>query len=102
MATHAVISTFHILGLSRERLKLTEGIIEHGAAMRMDVFILLVAAAWLFKGSVRMRWILTPMLLPITFVYLVSERRAAVIGLAAAFRCSPWCCSGSAVGCSSR
>ncbi len=85
VSVHSVIAITHIASLTTDQLAETETIIDHGAAMRMDVLILVALASWIFVGgSKAMRWFTTVMVLPVGFVYLTAERRAAVVGLVVA------------------
>lgn len=83
--THALIAGQYLSQRTPAELKLTEGLLDHGAAMRMDLLIIVVAAAWMFPGiSRRLRLTTTLMLIPVGWVYLVAQRRAAVVGLVGA------------------
>jgi hypothetical protein len=84
--THALIAGQYLSQRTPAELKLTEGLLDHGAAMRMDVLVIVVAAAWMFPGiSRRIRLTTTLMLIPVGWVYLLAQRRAAVVGLVGAF-----------------
>lgn len=73
---------FSLTALQREEL---ESVVEHPTALQMNLLIVMTAAAWLQRGiSLRWRVSLTALLVPTIYVYLVSERRAAIIALAAA------------------
>jgi hypothetical protein len=86
ISTHALISLEYLSHRSSEELKATESLLDHGAAMRMDLLILVVISSWMFPGTSRMlRIFATVMIVPVGWVYLVAQRRAAVVGLVGAF-----------------
>ena len=59
-----------------------DSLVEHSAAIHMNLLFVLVAAAWLFRayGPAR-RTALVVILIPVVAVYLLSERRAAIFAL---------------------
>ena len=67
-----------------ERLTL-ETLVSHGATLPMNMMFVLVMAAWLFKSPSWAKRLLLPVIaVPVFVVYLVSDRRAAIVGLVAA------------------
>ena len=61
-----------------------ESLGEHGAAVGMNTLFVLLIGSCLFRGSsARSRWVLLIMALPVGWVYVLSNRRAAVVGLLA-------------------
>jgi O-antigen ligase len=61
-----------------------ESLVDHSAAVQMNAMFVLVIAAWVYRGgSPARRWLLPLMAAPVAYVYLVSQRRAAVVGLVA-------------------
>jgi O-Antigen ligase len=79
---HALISLQNILALPAERLKLTESLVDHGAVMRMNLLLIVVIASWALHGnSLRSRITATVLAAPVITVYLIAQRRAAIIAL---------------------
>jgi O-antigen ligase len=61
-----------------------ESLVEHGATLPMNALFTLMLAAWMFKGSSTAKRVFLPLMaVPVVTVYLISERRAAIIGLIA-------------------
>ncbi len=72
---------FHLKHDSKASL---ESLGEHGAAIGMNTLFVLLIGACIYRGSsVRSRWVLLTMALPVGWVYVLSNRRAAVVGLLA-------------------
>ncbi len=79
---NAFLGLIRVAGLSAADLKLTETIADHGAVLRMNVLFALLIASWLIRGiSTTQRVVTTVMSLPVIVVYIVAERRAAIIAL---------------------
>ena len=63
-----------------------ESLVDHGSAVQFDVVLLVAFAAWLIPRAPRpVRWLVPLAAIPIGWVWLVSQRRAAAIGLAVGF-----------------
>jgi O-Antigen ligase len=63
-----------------------ESLGEHGAAVQANAMLVLIFATWLFHNrSWSARWLLPIMAVPVTWAYLIAERRAAMIALIAGF-----------------
>ena len=59
-----------------------ESLVAHGSAVQMSVVILVGVAAWLLPKAPRtIRWLVPLAIIPVGWVWMVSQRRAAVIGL---------------------
>jgi O-antigen ligase len=71
-------------GLSHSAKSALESLGEHGAGVGMNtLFVLLIGTCLLRGSSTRNRCVLILMALPVGWVYFLSNRRAAVIGLLA-------------------
>jgi hypothetical protein len=61
-----------------------ESFVAHGATLSMNAMLILLIGAWMFrKSSWAWRALLPFALVPVTYMYLVSERRAAFVALIA-------------------
>jgi O-Antigen ligase len=81
----SLFSLHYLTGLSQPARDNLESLTEHGSSIGMNVFIILLFAALAFRGvSGITRLILLAGAIPVGWVYLLSQRRAAVIGLGAA------------------
>lgn len=86
IVVHAIIALQHLRGLPASRLELTETLIDHGAAVRMNVLIVLVIATWSWGLANRLlRWALTLTLVPVVWVYMLAQRRSAFVALIVGF-----------------
>ena len=65
--------------------EVAETLSEHSAAVAMNVVFLCVIALFMFKGSNWRKWTLLAMVPVVVWVYLLSQRRAAMIALFAGF-----------------
>ncbi len=81
---NALLSLDHYFRLSYDAKSSLESLGEHGSAVGMDTLFILLTASCLFKGCTsRSRFVLILMTLPVGWVYFLSNRRAAVVGLVA-------------------
>jgi hypothetical protein len=72
-----------------------ESLVQHGATLPMNAMILLIIGARLFRvRSLAFRWLLPVMAIPVVIVYVLSQRRAAIValvgGLIVAFAVLNW------------
>jgi len=82
---NSIMSLLYLSKLSSEQRKNLEALGEHGAALSMNALFILAISSLLFKrASRRGRLLLLAMCVPTGWAYLVSQRRAAVIGFSAA------------------
>lgn len=82
----SLLSWQYLTTLSATERAELESLTEHGSAIHMNLVFLMLVAAWLFKGStLRSRIGLIFMSVPVAVIYLVSQRRAAVVALGVAF-----------------
>ena len=58
-----------------------ESLGEHPSALIMNVVLLTFIALLVFKGSRWKRWAMLPLVIPVTYVYLLAQRRAAMVAL---------------------
>ncbi len=83
LVTHALLALQVLSGLSATSREGLDSLVAHGSAVQMSVVLVVPLAAWLLPKAPRSaRWLLPLAALPIGWVWLVSQRRAAVIGLA--------------------
>lgn len=81
----SLLSWQYLTTLSATERADLESLTEHGSAIHMNLVFVMLAAAWLFKGStMRSRLGLLFMSVPVGVIYLVSQRRAAIIALVVA------------------
>jgi hypothetical protein len=79
---HAVLSLRRLSTLSAAQVERLESLVDHGSAVQMSVILLAALSAWLIPQVPRTtRRLLLLAAIPVGWVWLVSERRAAVIGL---------------------
>ena len=65
-------------------LDTTESLIAHGSTMPMNAVFILIAAAWMLKAkSQGFRFVLPVLAAPVLVVYILAQRRAAVVALIA-------------------
>jgi hypothetical protein len=82
---HAFISLHYFSTLTERQLAAKESIMEHTAALRMDMLFVVVIVAWVFPGVPRRVRLMTTLIVPpVILVYLESQRRAAMVALGAA------------------
>jgi hypothetical protein len=83
---NALVALLYQRGLSAEQSDAVDSLVAHGATLPMNAMLVLIAAAWMLRPtSQSLRVVLPIMAGPVVFVYLVSERRAAVVALLAGF-----------------
>jgi hypothetical protein len=81
----SLLSLNYLLRLSPSRRDGLESLNEHGSAIGMNLVLTMTVLALVYRGvSWRVRLTLIGISVPVLWVYLVNERRAAFIGLAAA------------------
>jgi hypothetical protein len=79
---NSILALINLAQLSEEQRKSMESFIAHGATLPMNTMLVLLAASWLFKNTSGIRRAVLPFaLIPVVYVYLVSERRAAFVAL---------------------
>lgn len=71
---------FSLTSVEREAL---DSLGEHGAAVQAAALIVFTVATWLFRKRAGFsgRWLLLLMAVPVTWAFLLSERRAAMVAL---------------------
>jgi hypothetical protein len=80
---HSLLALQTLSTLSATARKSLESLVAHGSAIQMSVVLLVALAAWLLPGVPRWARLSLPLAaIPVGWVWLVSQRRAAVIGLA--------------------
>jgi hypothetical protein len=78
---HALVGWWTRSPFERE-IEARQSLLEHSAFLHHNTLYVLLAASFVFsQASTRLRWWLSVALVPITAVYLLSERRAAFVGL---------------------
>jgi O-antigen ligase len=81
---NSLLSLYYYGGLSHSTKSSLESLGEHGAGVGMNtLFVLLIGTCLLRGNSTRSRCVLILMAIPVGWVYFLSNRRAAVIGLLA-------------------
>jgi len=81
---NALLSLNYFIGLSHSEKSRLESLGEHGAGVGINALFVLLVGTCLLRGcSARSRCVLILMALPVGWVYFLSNRRAAVIGLLA-------------------
>lgn len=80
-----VLAIQHYNALPRGERELMEGLTEHAAAVHYDWLFMLLLALCLFGGSRRARILVAIAAIPTVYVFVLSQRRAAVIALVAGF-----------------
>jgi O-antigen ligase len=79
---NSVIALFYERTLSLPEQDGLETLVAHGATLPMNAMVVLVGAAWLLRArSQALRYVLPLMAIPVVIVYLISQRRAAVVAL---------------------
>jgi O-antigen ligase len=82
---HSILALVVYSALSATQREALESLIGHASAIEMNVVILLVLAVFLLPGSPRAARVLVPLAsTTIISAWLISQRRAAVVALAAA------------------
>jgi O-antigen ligase len=84
LTINSVMSISYLRGLSGVERDGLESLVEHPAAVQMNMMFVLLAASWIYRGtSAARRQLLLILAIPVAYVYIVSQRRAAFVGLAA-------------------
>jgi len=84
-AINAVVALIFRRSLTKAKLASMESLVQHGATLPMNAMFVFIAGAWLFRGASRAKRIALPVIaLPVVLVYLLSQRRAAIVALIAA------------------
>jgi hypothetical protein len=79
---NSIIALFHYQGLTSADKESAESFVAHGSTLAMNAMLVLLAGAWMFrKSSWAWRACLPFMLVPVAYMYVVSERRAAFVAL---------------------
>lgn len=82
----SLMSTQYYFALSAAERDDLEALGEHGSAVTMNALLVVLGIAFLFQGATRARrMLLLGCVIPVAFVYFVSQRRSAFVGLGAAF-----------------
>ena len=83
---NSIIALLHYGTLTEAKKETMESFVAHGATLPMNAMLVLLAASWLFKDGSRAKRIVLPFaLVPVVYVYIISERRAAFVALLGAF-----------------
>jgi O-antigen ligase len=70
-------------GLTSAEREGLNSLVDHSSAIHLGAILMMAIAAWFLpKSSTTSRWLLLVAAVPVAWVWLVSERRAAVVGLA--------------------
>jgi hypothetical protein len=81
---NGIIAVVNYHSLSAAEKEGVESFVTHGATLSMNAMLILLIGAWMFrKSSWAWRAFLPLMLVPVIYIYLLSERRAAVVALIA-------------------
>ena len=81
---NALLSLNYYLRLTDDAKSSLESLGEHGSAVGMNALFILLIACCVFTGCAsRSRFVLVLMSLPVVWVYFLSNRRAAFVGLLA-------------------
>jgi O-antigen ligase len=75
------IGIYYYAVVLKGSLASVETITEHSAPVHMNLVFVLAMTVWFFGGTVKQRWLLPVLCLPILFTYLATQRRAAFVGL---------------------
>jgi O-antigen ligase len=85
LVAHSLLALDKYFGLSGAEREGLESLVEHGSAVQFGMVLLAVLAAWMLPRSPTwMRVVLPVLAVPVAWAWVVSERRAAAIGLAVA------------------
>jgi hypothetical protein len=81
---NGIIAVLNYRTLSPADKEGMESFVSHGATLSMNAMLILLIGAWMFrKSSWAWRVLLPFALVPATYIYLLSERRAAFVALIA-------------------
>ncbi len=79
---NSILALISLAQLSEQERKSMESFIAHGATLPMNTMLVLLAASWMYKNTSGIRRAVLPFaLVPVVYVYLISERRAAFVAL---------------------
>lgn len=79
---NSILAIISLAQLTEAQRTSMESFIAHGATLPMNTMLVLLAASWLFKNTSGVRRAVLPFaLVPVVYVYLISERRAAFVAL---------------------
>jgi O-antigen ligase len=79
---NSVVALINYQGLTSAEKEGLESFVSHGATLPMNAMLILFVGAWMFrKSSWAWRALLPFALVPVTYMYLVSQRRAAFVAL---------------------
>jgi hypothetical protein len=82
---NSLLALWNYQGLSDLQREGMESFVSHGATLSMNAMVILLLASWMFRqSSWAWRMFLPFMLVPVTYMYLASQRRAAFVALIAA------------------
>jgi O-antigen ligase len=81
LAIQSIFSLLYYRGLSGEVRSELESLGEHSATIPMDALLVLLIGALVFKGSRWLRWSTFLLAIPVTYAYILSNRRAAMVAL---------------------
>jgi O-Antigen ligase len=83
LVVHSVLALQTLSTLSAAERKSLESLVAHPAAVQLSVVLFVALASWMIKGvPASLRWCSLAAAIPVGWVWLVSQRRAAVIGFA--------------------
>jgi hypothetical protein len=83
VVAHAVLALLKWSGLSGDSREELESLVDHGSAVQMSVVLMVAIAAWMLPQAPRaVRFLMPLAAVPVGWAWLISERRAAVVGLA--------------------
>jgi O-Antigen ligase len=82
---NSIIALINYRSLSAADKEGMESFVSHGATLSMNTMLVLLGGVWVFrKSSWAWRALLPFALVPVTYIYLLSQRRAAFVALVAA------------------
>jgi O-antigen ligase len=79
---HAALALDKWSGMTTSQREAVTSLVDHSSAIQLGAVLMLAAAAWVLpKVAGATRWLLLLAAIPAGWVWFVSERRAAVVGL---------------------
>ncbi len=81
VAIQSIFSLTYYLGLPGSERASLESLGEHSATIPMNALLILLIGSLLFKCSRWIRWCSFLLAIPITWAYILSQRRAAMVAL---------------------
>jgi O-antigen ligase len=82
VSVNAILAIFYYNSLSPSEFDGMESLVQHAATVPMDAMFILIAAAFIFKrSSPTLRRLLPVLAAPVVFIYVISQRRAAIVAL---------------------